>query len=80
MIASRMEDAVSDPPNSQHRFPGYFFFHCSDQDKLYEENSFYNTKSLEELEREWLQRRAAMKEGFRRRRKDARKKQRTSVQ
>ena len=70
---SRSEDS-KDTKKSTSNPLKYFFFHSNNEalrNRLYEENSFYRTKSLEELEWEWPERRTAMKEGFRRRRKDA---------
>ena len=64
------EDAVHTAPNA----PTYFFFHSTNatlQNRLYEENAFHRSKPLEELEEEWPERRTAMKECFRKRRKDA---------
>ena len=62
-----MDQSVSDAPRC-------FFFHSDNEglrNRLYEENSFHSSESLEDLEWEWPERRAVMKEGFRRRHKDA---------
>lgn len=58
---------------SKSRAPKYFFFHSNQealQNRL-DENSFFRTKSWEELEEEWPERRSAMKESCRRRRREA---------
>ena len=49
------------------------FFHSSVPElrNRLEENSFYRSKALSDLEATWPQRRAAMKQSFRKRRKDA---------
>ena len=60
--------------HSQSDVPKYFFFHSNDnslRNRLYEENSFHRSKSVEELEEAWPERRTVTKEGMRRRRKDA---------
>lgn len=53
--------------------PKYFFFHCDTKPlkNRIDENSFYRTESLEDLEAEWPARREVMKQSFRRRHKDA---------
>lgn len=53
--------------------PKYFFFHsgCKALRNRMDENSFYRTQTWEELESEWPTKRAAMKQSFRRRHKDA---------
>jgi hypothetical protein len=65
--------ALSATIHSQDMPHKYFFFHsCSDSPKNgLEENSFFRTKTLEELESEWPTRREAMKQSFRRRHRDA---------
>ena len=53
--------------------PKYFFFHCGNESlrNRIDENVFYRTEALEDLEAEWPARREAMKQSFRRRHKDA---------
>lgn len=53
--------------------PKYFFFHCDNKSlkNRIDENLFYRTEALEDLEAEWPARREAMKQSFRRRHKDA---------
>lgn len=82
---SEMKDTESSPQKEQTEVtndktsqnekhtPKPFFFHSNNttlRNRL-DENFFYRTKSLEELEEEWPEKRTAMKNSFKKRHKDA---------
>ncbi len=69
-IESSRSSPKKEPPTSKSKL---FFFHSTSKTlrNRLEENTFYRTKSLEELEQAWPDRRTSMWQSFKRRKRDA---------